>query len=151
MTVMDTQTTTTSTDTEAMTEEFPVTKLIEEHHQTLFQQFFDEWRSPNKLIERLLDEEEIVEDFPLSEDDIANIKQRVVERLREKFSDFAWSYFCEERLWGLIQREINEGYNADQDLADHPLFESLYTTLSELVLVELNLRYPTMTFFHSLR
>ena len=118
-----------------------VTKLIEEHHQPLFQQFIDEWRSPYKLIECFLTKEEIFEDFPLSEDEIANIKQRVVDGLWETFSDFAWSYFCEKRLWSLIQREIYEGYDADRYLGDHPLFQSLFTTLSELVWVELNLRY----------
>jgi hypothetical protein len=119
-----------------------VTKLIEEHHQPLFQQFIDEWRSPDKLFDRFLNEKEIVEDLPLSEVEIAKIKQRVVDGLWEKFSDFAWSYFCEERLWGLIQREIDEGYDADRDLGDHPLFQSLFATLSELAWIELNLRYP---------
>ena len=51
-----------------------VTKLIERHRQPLFQQFFDEWRSPNKLIERLLVEER--------EDTVA-----IVSRLRDALED----------------------------------------------------------------
>jgi hypothetical protein len=122
-----------------------VTKLIERHHQPLFRQFIDELQAEGELIgeviDRFLVEEEIFENFPLSEDVIAKIKQLVVDGLWEKFSDFAWSYFCEKELWGLIQREIDEGYDPDRDLGDHPLFQSLFTILSELVWVELNRRY----------